>query len=56
MERLGLEKWRIAKVWESFSYMDEPRSYYDKEKVDVIFYGQNKKIGRPSAKDKKAKK
>ena len=51
MEKIGLEKWRIAKAWGSFSFYDEPRSYYDPIKKDVIFYGQNKKRGRPSAKN-----
>ncbi len=32
----GLESWRIRQMWESFSYYDEPRSYYDPEKKDVI--------------------
>ena len=50
MAMKGTEKWRLAQAWGSFSYYDEPRSYYDKEKKDVIFYGQNKKRGRPSAK------
>ena len=50
MTKKGMERWRIAQAWGSFSYYDEPRSYYDKEKKDVIFYGQNKKRGRPSAK------
>lgn len=49
MER-GIEPWRIAQGWASFDYYDEPRSYYDKEKKDVIFYGKSKKRGRPSAK------
>jgi len=46
----GIEPWRIAQGWASFDYYDEPRSYYDKEKKDVIFYGKSKKRGRPSAK------
>jgi hypothetical protein len=50
MAMKGMEKWRIAQAWGSFSYYDEPRSYYDPIKKDVIFYGQNKKRGRPSAK------
>ena len=32
----GIESWRIRQMWESFSYYDEPRSYYDTEKKDVI--------------------
>lgn len=34
--KAGLEKWRIRQAWDSFSYLDEPRSYYDREKKDVI--------------------
>jgi hypothetical protein len=34
--KTGLEKWRIRQAWDSFSYLDEPRSYYDREKKDVI--------------------
>ena len=56
-EKKGMERWRIAQGWGSFAYYDEPRSYYDPEKKDAIFYGQNKKIGRPkgSAKAKEKK-
>ena len=56
MERKGLERWRIAKSWGSFAYYDEPRSYYDSNKKDVLFYGKDKKIGRPSAKKTAGKK
>ena len=49
MEKIGLEKWRIAKSWGSFSFYDEPRSYYDPVKKDVYFYGKERKIGRPRA-------
>ena len=34
--KTGIEPWRIAMSWGSFQYLDEPRSYYDKEKQDVI--------------------
>lgn len=36
MERKGLERWRIAQAWGSFNYYDEPRSYYDTQKKDVV--------------------
>jgi len=36
MAMKGMERWRIAQAWGSFSYYDEPRSYYDKEKKDVV--------------------
>ena len=43
----GIEKWRIAQAWGSFAYYDEPRSYYDAQKKDVIMLdpgtGKNKK-------------
>lgn len=50
MEKIGLEKWRIAKAWGSFAFYDEPRSYYDSTKKDIFFYGKERKIGRPRAK------
>lgn len=56
MEKIGLERWRIAKSWGSFSYYDEPRSYYDATKKDVYFYGQERKIGRPRAEKNNKKK
>lgn len=49
---------KIAKVWGSFDWYDEPRSYYDPVKKDVFFYGDDKKKGRPaktSAKKSKKK-
>lgn len=39
---------RTDKVWNSFHWYDEPRSYYDPEKKDVLFYGDEKKRGRPA--------
>lgn len=36
MEKKGIESWRIAQMWGSFAYYDEPRSYYDPVKKDVI--------------------
>jgi len=56
MEKIGLEKWRVAKSWGSFSFYDEPRSYYDPVKKDVYFYGEERKIGRPRAKKSDKKK
>lgn len=39
---------KTKKVWDSFSWYDKPRSYYDPVKKDVLFYGkENKKVGRP---------
>lgn len=32
----GMESWRISQGWASFNYYDEPRSYYDPQKKDVI--------------------
>lgn len=34
--KAGLEEWRIRQGWESFTYLDKPRSYYDADKKDVI--------------------
>ena len=56
MEKIGLEQWRIAKAWGSFSFYDEPRSYYDAVKKDVYFYGKERKIGRPRAEKSDKKK
>ena len=57
MERVGLEKWRIGMAWKSFSYYDEPRSYYDKEKKEIVLIGmEKKKRGRPRAKKAEDKK
>lgn len=36
MDKKGTESWRIAQGWGSFSYYDEPRSYYDPQKKDVV--------------------
>lgn len=38
MIKKKFEKWRIAQAWGSFSYYDEPRSYYDSQKKDVIMF------------------
>lgn len=46
------------RLWESFHWYDKPRSYYDPVKRDVLFYGVEKKRGRPvknGAKKKKKK-
>ena len=40
--------YRTNKVWDSFHWYDEPRSYYDPVKKDVFFYGDDKKKGRPA--------
>jgi hypothetical protein len=32
----GIETWRITQAWASFNYYDEPRSYYDSERKDVV--------------------
>lgn len=47
---------RTQKVWDSFHWYDEPRSYYDPVKKDVLFYGDEKKRGRPAKSAKEDKK
>ena len=53
----GIEKWRIAQAWGSFAYLDEPRSYYDEEKKNVILLDPKtgEKIKRQYQKKEKKK-
>ena len=37
------DNWRVRLLWESFSYYDEPRTYYDKEKKEIVFIGEKKR-------------
>jgi hypothetical protein len=55
MEKKGTERWRISQAWGSFSYYDEPRSYYDPERKDVVMLDPTTKKNTKRHYTKKAK-
>ena len=49
------EDWRVTTAWKSFSYLDEPRSYYDEVRKDVVFLDPKTKKNTKRHYTKKAK-